>query len=71
MLIYRLKQWPQLADRERTARILSTLSVMSNRPVNRRWMLSNSKLPARELDPLLEHWIESGWVEVIDPSRFA
>jgi len=69
-LIYRLKHWPDLPSQARTADVLRALSVMSNRPVNRRWILANSKLNAREVDRLLERLIEQDAVEVIDGSKF-
>jgi hypothetical protein len=70
-LIYRLKQWPHLANAQKTAAVYRTLSVMSNRPVNRRWILAQSKLAPQEADSLLQHWIAAGCIEVIDPSLFS
>ncbi len=70
-LIYRLKHWPQLPSPERTADIFRALSVMSNRPINRRWILANSKLRADQVDRLLSRLIREGAVEVIDGSKFA
>ncbi len=69
-LIYRLKHWPELPSRVRTADVLRALSVMSNRPVNRHWILANSKLRAQEVDSLLARLVEQDAVEVIDGSRF-
>jgi hypothetical protein len=47
------------------------LSVMSNQPVNRRWLLSRFQLAPRQLDALLQQLVAQGSVEVIDPTRFA
>jgi hypothetical protein len=69
-LIYRLKHWPDLPSQVRTADVLRALSVMSNRPVNRHWILSNSKLQARDVDRLLARLVEQDAVEVIDGSKF-
>jgi hypothetical protein len=69
-LIYRLRQWPNLATRHRTADVLRTLSVMSSQPVNRRWILSTSGLKPRELDRLLQRLEAEGVLEIIDPARF-
>ncbi|MDB5947128.1 MAG: hypothetical protein JWQ33_2154 [Ramlibacter sp.] len=65
-LIYRLRHWPQIPSASKTADIYRTLSVMSNRPVNRRWILNNSSLDARAVDHLLRRLVEQGAVEVID-----
>lgn len=70
-LIYRLKAWPQLPESGRTAEVYRIISVMSSRPVNRAWILANSRLDAHQLDLLLERLAADGSVEVIDPSRFA
>ncbi|HWP11640.1 MAG TPA: hypothetical protein VNN06_07450 [Ramlibacter sp.] len=70
-LIYRLKHWPELPAQSRTADVFRALSVMSTRPINRRWILSHSKLRAEQLDQLLMRLIAEGAVEVIDGSKFA
>jgi hypothetical protein len=70
-LIYRLKHWPELPSLDRTADVFRTLSVMSNRPVNRRWILANSKLKAEQVDELLHRLVAEGAVEVIDGTKFA
>ena len=69
-LIYRLKHWPDLPADRRTANVFRALSVMSHRPVNRRWFATHSKLPAREVDQLLEDLIGEDAIEVIDGSNF-
>jgi hypothetical protein len=70
-LIYRLKQWPELPAQVRTAGVLRTLSMMSHRPVNRRWIATHSKLQARDVDRFLARLVAQGALHVIDSSRFA
>ncbi len=69
-LVYRLKRWPELPSAARTADVLRLLSVMSHRPVNRRWMLAHSRLEAQHVDALLRRLVERGEVDVIDASAF-
>jgi hypothetical protein len=69
-LIYRLKHWPELPSRVRTADVLRALSVMSSRPVNRHWILTHSKLQAQDVDRLLARLVAQDAVEVIDGSKF-
>jgi len=69
-LIYRLKQWPALPPERRTADVYRALSVMSSRPVNRRWFVNHSKLRAREVDQLLALLIREDAVEVIDGAKY-
>jgi hypothetical protein len=69
-LIYRLKHWPDLPSASRTADVLRALSVMSNRPVNRQWILSNSKLRVQDVDRLLARLVAQDAVEVVDGSKF-
>jgi hypothetical protein len=68
--IYRLKHWPQLPESQKSADIYRTLSVMSSRPINRRWILSSSRMSATEVDNLLQRLIAQDAVEVIDTARF-
>jgi hypothetical protein len=70
-LIYRLKQWPELPAQVRTAGVLRTLSMMSHRPVNRRWIAAHSKLQARDVDRFLARLIAQDALHVIDSSLFA
>lgn len=69
-LIYRLKHWPRIPAASKNADILRTLSVMSHRPVNRRWILSSSGLSAREVDMLLRRLVEQGAVQVTDAGEY-
>jgi hypothetical protein len=70
-LIYRLKAWPQLPESGRTAEIYRMLSVMSQRPVNRQWILSCTRMEPQQLEALLHHLVREGALEVIDPARYA
>lgn len=70
-LIFRLKAWPQLPESGRTAEIYRMLSVMSNQPVNRQWLLARFHVAPHQLDRLLLQLVEDGALEVIDPARFA
>lgn len=69
-LVYRLKQWPELPARHRTAEVYKALSLMSNRPVNRAWFLRHSRMKARDLDGLLERLVADGAIEVLDVSSY-
>ena len=69
-LIYKLKHWPDLSRQHRTADVYRALSVMSHRPVNRHWILANSRLRAKQVDRLLQQLVEEGAVDVVDGSKF-
>ena len=69
-LIYRLRRWPQLPTSRMSTDIARTLSIMSTRPVNRRWLLNNSNLSELELDSILQRLVEQGAVEVTDARNF-
>jgi hypothetical protein len=69
-LIFRLKAWPQLPESGRTAEIYRVLSVMSNQPVNRQWLLARCRMAPHQLDKFLMHLVEEGALEIIDPARF-
>jgi hypothetical protein len=68
--IFRLRGWPVLPDALKTAAVYRTLSVMSHRPVNRRWIVASTRMKPEQVDQLLQRLIELGVVEVIDPSQF-
>src|SRR3954463_4994280 len=70
-LIFRMKSWPQLPEDGRTADIYRVLSVMSNQPVNRGWLLARCRMAPAQLDKLLMRLVADGALEVIDPARFA
>lgn len=69
-LIYRLKHWPALPDRLKTADVLRTLSVMSHRPVNRRWILAHSRLKGEQVDDLLQRLADEDAISIIDTANF-
>ncbi|MES2939713.1 MAG: hypothetical protein V4864_18665 [Pseudomonadota bacterium] len=70
-LVYRLKHWPDLPPAGKTADVYRVLSVMSNRPVNRHWILTTCRLAPRQVDALLRWLVRQGAVEVIDISGYA
>jgi hypothetical protein len=69
-LIYRLRHWPKLPPADRSIDVHRILAVMSTRPVNRRWIMKNTRLAARDVDLLLRRLTEQGAVQVIDASKF-
>ena len=69
-LIYRLRRWPKLPSSSMTTAVTRTLSVMSTRPVNRRWILNNSSLQVHEVDSMLRQLVEQDAVEVTDAAKF-
>lgn len=70
-LIFRLRAWPRLPEHGRTAEVYRMLSVMSNQPVNRQWLLGRFRLAPQQLDALLRELVAEGSVEVIDPRHYA
>jgi hypothetical protein len=69
-LIYRLRRWPKLPSSSMSTDISRTLSVMSTRPVNRRWILNHSSLQAHEVDSMLQCLVEQEAVEVTDAGKY-
>ena len=69
-LIYRLRSWPKLPSSSISTDVSRTLSVMSTRPVNRRWILNNSSLRAHEVDSMLQRLVDQDAVEVTDPGKY-
>jgi hypothetical protein len=70
-LIFRMRAWPSLPEHGRTAAVYRMLSVMSNQPVNRQWLLARCRMAPQQLDALMQHLVAEGAIEVIDPARFA
>ena len=66
LLIYRLRRWPKLPSSSMSTNVSRALSVMSTRPVNRRWLLNNSSLPEHEVDRLLQRLVQQDALEVTD-----
>jgi hypothetical protein len=63
---YRLKAWPDLPVRLRTAPVLRTLSRMSHGPVTHNWFVHSTRLPVLEAEALLACMEEQEWIECID-----
>ena len=70
LLIYRLRRWPRLPSSSMSTDVSRALSVMSTRPVNRRWLLNNSGLAAHEVDSMLRRLVEQDAVEVTDARSY-
>ena len=68
-LVYRLKRWPVLPNRLRTAEVLRLLSVMSSRPVRRSWVLERTRLDEHHLDLLTGRLVRQGALDILDPAR--
>jgi hypothetical protein len=62
---YRLKQWPEIPEHFRTARVLRTCSRMSLGPVTAKWVLNFTGLPAPIASGLMTLLISQGAVERI------
>ena len=69
-LIYRLRRWPKLPSSSMTTDVTRALSVMSTRPVNRRWLLDNINLTTHEVDKMLRRLVEQEAVEVTDAGKY-
>jgi hypothetical protein len=70
LLIYRLRRWPKLPSASMSTHVSRALSIMSTRPVNRRWLLNNSSLQAHAVDSMLQHLVEQDAVEVTDARKY-
>lgn len=68
--IYRLRSWPNLPSNWRTANTYRALSVMSQRPVNRHWLVKHSGLQPQQVDQLLDFLVDRLDVDVIDAGSF-
>lgn len=69
--VYRLRTWPELPSRLRTARIYRVMSVMTHRPVNRRWLVLRQGIAPDQADELLAYLLTENAVEVVDTADFA
>lgn len=63
---YRLRAWPDLPVRFRTAPVLRALSRMTLGPVTHTWFVDTTRLPPDEAERLLASMIASECVERID-----
>lgn len=66
---YRLKQWPQIPDRFRTARVLGACSRMTVGPVTATWFLAHTGLDPAEASHLITTMTAQGALERIDLGR--
>lgn len=69
-LIYKLREWPALPDTWRTAPIFRALSVMSQRPVNRHWLIAGPGLAPAQADALILFLVSANAVDVTDTAAF-
>lgn len=69
-LIYKLREWPALPAVWRTAPIYRALSVMSQRPVNRHWLIAGPGLTPSQADALILLLVAENAVDVIDTAAF-
>lgn len=66
---YRLKQWPQIPDRFRTARVLGACSRMTVGPVTSSWFLSHAGLEPAAAAELVAELVAQGALERISLGR--
>ncbi len=69
-LIYKLREWPDLPEGWHTAPVFRALSVMSQRPVNRHWLIASQGLAPAHADALILHLMAENAVDVIDTAAF-
>lgn len=68
---YRLRGWPELPDRARTASVYRALSRMcQGAPVTLSWFMAQTRLGPRAADDLFNFMVGNGQLEIIDLSRF-
>lgn len=65
-LAYRLKAWPDLHPRYRTAPILRALSRMTLGPVTHKWLVAQAGLPPEDVEALLRRLVAMDAVHVLD-----
>jgi DNA-binding IclR family transcriptional regulator len=63
---YRLRAWPELPQRFRTAPVLRALSRMTLGPVTHTWFLDRTRLAPTEAERLLAYLVAREYVERID-----
>lgn len=67
---YRLKRWPEVPERFRTAPVLRALSRMSLGPVTGKWLLTHTGLDPLHAAELMASMRKQGCLEVIDLSPY-
>ncbi len=63
---YRLRSWPELPERFRTAPVLRALSRMTLGPVTHTWFLERTGLASEEAHGLLAQLLAGECIERID-----
>lgn len=70
-LIYRLREWPAvLPEAWHTAPVFRALSVMSQRPVNRHWLVARQGMAPALADALIDYLIAHHAVDIVDATAF-
>ncbi len=70
-LIYKLREWPALPEDWSTAPVFRALSVMSQRHVNRHWLITRQGLAPSQADDLIRYLVHLDAVDIVDASDFA
>jgi hypothetical protein len=65
-LVYRLTQWPELEDTERTAPVLRAFSRMSVEPVTSGWFLRQTRMCPEKANALVQRLLHAGALECTD-----
>ncbi len=68
---YRLRAWPELPDRLRTAAVYQAFSRMCQGPVSLGWFVDRSRMPPEAARNLFDFLVSQGDLEEIDVARFA
>jgi hypothetical protein len=63
---FRLKEWPQIPERFRTARVLGACSRMTVGPVTANWLLTHTGLDAAQTSELIATLVAQGALERIE-----
>lgn len=69
-LIYKLREWPMLPEAWHTAPVFRALSVMSQRPVNRHWLVARQGMAPAQADALIHYLIKHDVVDIVDATAF-
>jgi hypothetical protein len=67
--VYRLRNWPNLPVRVRTAEVLRLLSLMSSRPLRRSWIVAHTRMGEGRVDALMKRLAAQNALEVFELSR--
>jgi len=69
-LIYKLREWPALPEAWHTAPVFRALSVMSQRPVNRHWLIARHGMAPSQADALIHYLVTHDLVDIVDATAF-